>query len=122
MGLENLGLIGQSWAWAHRTCGILEIKDKVGMRKGQTPKFNRDIGLSSAWKFGPYWAIMGLGLENLWEIGGKYKVRMRKRIKDPSLIERLGYHGLGLGKLGLLKKEKEKIKKARLVGLEPTIV
>ena len=55
MGLENLGLIGQSWAWAHRTCGILEIKDKVGMRKGQTPKFNRDIGLSSAWKFGPYW-------------------------------------------------------------------
>ena len=42
MGLENLGLIGQSWAWAHRTCGILEIKDKVGMRKGQTPKFNRD--------------------------------------------------------------------------------
>ena len=41
MGLENLGLIGQM-AWAHRTCGILEIKDKVGMRKGQTPKFNRD--------------------------------------------------------------------------------
>ena len=61
---------------------------------------------------------MGFGSENLWKIGGKNKVRIGKRIKAPSLTQRLGYHGLaklgliglhglGLGKLGLLKKKKK---------------
>ena len=74
---------------------------------------------------------MDLGSENLWKIGGKNKVRMGKRIKAPSLTQRLGYHGLAkLGLIGLswawVRKtwafEKNKKKEARLVGLEPTIV
>ena len=44
---------------------------------------------------------LGSGSENLWKIGGKNKVCMRKRIKAPSLTQRLGYHGLA--KLGLIR-------------------
>ena len=76
-------------------------KDKVRTEKDKRPSLTERYWAIICLENGPYWAIMGLGSENLWKIGGKNKERMRKRIKAPSLTQRLGYHGLA--KLGLIR-------------------